>query len=271
MPPRAVPNSLAQHILSLLPTDGTPVANRIMRAMLAKKLERRIETDSYFEALSELATTGAIGRSRGRGGTIFLASSPPEIAPPPPEPIVEDRWAEADLMYPTKLYLERHFAPSLDLPSGSTFFVSDTSNIGPRDGQWARPDFVLVTVMRFSIVPGSQLDVHSFELKTASGGTVPAVHEALAQTRFTNFGHLIWHVPLNSDAEARLPEIEAQCEKHGVGLILIRDPENLASWEVLLDAEQTDTPPATIDAFLQSRLPPAHVAKVRDAARGERS
>ena len=49
--------------------------------------------------------------------------------------------------------------------------------------------------MRFKLMPGAQVDVHSFELKTESGCTVQSVHEALAQTRFTHFGHLVWHLP----------------------------------------------------------------------------
>ena len=108
--------------------------------------------------------------------------------------------------------------------------------------------------MRFRLLPGRQVDVHSFELKAESGGTVQAVHEALAQTRFTHFGHLVWHVPVNSKAEARLPEIEQHCEAHGIGLVIIRDPTNYETWEVRLDPERKNTTAATIDAFLLSRF-----------------
>ena len=54
--------------------------------------------------------------------------------------------------------------------------------------------------MRFKLLPGAQIDVHSFELKTETGATDLAVYEALAQTRFTHFGHLVWHLPKGSRA-----------------------------------------------------------------------
>lgn len=261
---------LADHIVALLPEDGTPVVNRIMRAMLAKRLSSRIDPATYFEAVEQLASRNAIGRARGRGGSIFLASEPPtQLVEPPPKSAPPGEWSEARLMAPTERYLEKIFSTSLDLPPGATFVVTDTSTTGPREGQWARPDFILVSVMRFQLVPGSQLDVHSFELKAEAGGSVQAVHEALAQTRFTNFGHLVWHVPVGSKAEAKLPEIETHCKKHGIGLIVIRDPNDIESWETLLDAIPKKTSASTIDAFLTSRLSPAHRDKIVRAVLGE--
>jgi hypothetical protein len=122
-------------------------------------------------------------------------------------------------MAPLRRFLEGAFQEGLDLPAGSICIVQDTSAMGPVRGRWARPDYILVSAMRFKLMPGSQIDVHSFELKTESGATDLAVYEALAQTRFTHFGHLVWHLPTNSKAEARLAEIEKQCEEHGIGLI----------------------------------------------------
>ena len=83
--------------------------------------------------------------------------------------------------------------------------VPNASTMGPRRGRWARPDFILVSAMRFNLMPGAQLDVHSFEFKTESGASVLAVHEALAQTRFTHFGHLVWHLPPDSKARPSSP------------------------------------------------------------------
>jgi hypothetical protein len=108
--------------------------------------------------------------------------------------------------------------------------------------------------MRFKLMPGSQVDVHSFELKTESGCTVQAVHEALAQTRFTHFGHLVWHLPKNSKAEARLAEIEKHCDEHGVGLIRMRDPSAADAYEILLDPIRKRTLPSVVEGFLEARL-----------------
>lgn len=41
------PPDLAARILGLLPGDGTPVLNRVMRAMLARACERPIDQETY--------------------------------------------------------------------------------------------------------------------------------------------------------------------------------------------------------------------------------
>ena len=255
------PEVIAQHVVGLLPDDGTPVANRIVRTMLARRLEKRIDVALYFEAVDQLSKREVIGRARGSGGSIFLARAGEEVTANQPK-ATQEEWSEARLMPPLKHYLERYFPQSLDLPKTARTFVADTSAVGPRTGQWARPDFIFISVMPFQLLPGRQVDVHSIELKAEAGGSVQAVHEALAQTRFTNFGHLFWHVTGGSRCEARLPEIESQCDAHGIGLVIIRDPADPSFWETRLDARQKHTPPATIDAFLLSRLGPTHREKL---------
>lgn len=157
-------------------------------------------------------------------------------------------------MPPLRTYLEGAFKAGLDLPKDATAIVRDTSAMGPPKGQWARPDFILVSAMRFNLLPGAQVDVHSFELKRESGGTVLAVHEALAQTRFTHFGHLVWHLPEKSKIEARLAEIEDHCDEHGIGLIRIRDPLDPTGYEIRVDPVRKATAPAATEAFLDLRL-----------------
>lgn len=252
--PRPIPNekNVPEHILKLLPEDGTPVLNRVMRVMLAREFQHEIDSELYFRALDKLTADKRIGRQRGQGGQVFAISAPmPE--PTLTAPAVED-WPEAGLMKPLEKYLKGPFGDGLDLPAGAISIVHDTSTVGPRTGQWARPDYILVSAMRFKLMPGAQVDVHSFELKTESGGSVQAVHEALAQTRFTHFGHLVWHLPKHSKAEAKLAEIEKHCDEHGIGLILMRDPKHVESCEIRVDPVRKATPPIAIEGFLESRL-----------------
>ena len=263
--PATVPRISAQ-LLELLPEDGSPVLNRVLRTMIARSLEAPISQELYFKAVDKIASEGLIGRARGQGGKIFLARFEPQI--PLIQPVT-DVWTEAQLMEPLKQYLNGPFSKAQDLPSDATWIVADTSTIGPRSGQWVRPDFIAVSVMRFQLLPGREVAVHSFELKTEAGGTVQAVHEALAQTRFTHFGHLVWHLPVSSKAEARLTEIKQQCEIHGIGLIIIRAPEDLESWEVILDPSRKETDTATIDGFLLTRLSEPQKKQLRQAVFGD--
>ena len=193
-------DDIAAQMLTLLPDDGTPVLNRVMRVMLSRALAARIDQDQYFKARDLLLKQGRVGIQRGQGGQIFLL--PEAAAPRPRVPAKKpsETWTEADLMAPLQAFLDGPFRKGLDLPHGAACIVQDTSAMGPRRGRWARPDFILVSAMKFNLMPGAQVDVHSFELKTESGATDLAVYEALAQTRFTHFGHLVWHLPENSKA-----------------------------------------------------------------------
>jgi hypothetical protein len=248
------PRGVREAILKLLPEDGTPVLNRVMQVMLTRSLGRQISQEEYFAARDNLFENDLIGRLRGQGGTIFLAKQHSESRPPERAAALTERWTEARLMEPLREFLEGSFRVGLDLPSNAFCVVQDTSRIGPTKGRWARPDFVLVSAMKFKLMSGAQVDVHSFELKTETGVDNLAVYEALAQTRFTHFGHLVWHLPRNSPQETILPEIKAQCDEHGVGLIRIIDPKKPEATEILLDPVRKETLPALVDSFLESRL-----------------
>jgi hypothetical protein len=259
---------VAERLKSLLPPDGTPVLNRVLRLMLSRDFGQTVSDELYEKARDQLFDTGQIGRLRGQGGQVFLAKSEngksPEVAPID----TKSGFSESELMPHLERYLNGTFQKELDLPVHGKWLVKDTSRVGPPLGRWARPDFILITAMRFRIMPGAQLDVYSFELKAEFGATDLAVYEALAQTRFTHFGYLVWHAPENSTALARLPEITAQCGQHGVGLIRIRDPEDDKSFETILDPVRKATQAAAVDGFLEQRLDEKELGLLRSALEG---
>ncbi len=259
--------ALQAAILAMLPEDGTPVLNRVMRVMLARKLERTVDDDAFFKARDTLLSEGVVGRLRGQGGQIFLAKPEPEVPREPAPADPKDVWSEASLMAPLQAYLEGPFRAALDLPAQGACIVQDTSVKGPYRGKWARPDFILVSAMRFRLMPGAQVDLHSFELKTEAGGGVLAIHEALAQTRWTHFGHLVWHLPEGCKGEAMLDDIINHCEEHGIGFIRMREPRRSAGGgcEVLVDPRRKPTLSAVVDGFLESRLSPEQKTMLREA------
>ena len=246
---------LKDTMLSLLPPDGTPVLNRVMRLMLARRLERGVDQESFFAARDALLADGLVGRLRGQGGQVFLVR-PEKSASEPAAATRDEPWSERRLMAPLQAFLEGPFRKGLDIPNGGAVLVQDTSASGSHRGRWARPDFILVSAMRFRLMPGVQVDLHAFELKTEAGGSVLAVHEALAQTRFTHFGHLVWHVPEGSRGEALLDDLVTHCEEHGIGFIRMRDPARAATdgCEILVDPRRKPTLNGVVDGFLESRL-----------------
>ena len=263
MPPSV--DAVAERMEQLLPQDGTPVLNRVLQAMLSRELESPVSQDLYFRASDRLSKAQRIGRLRGQGGQVFLTPRPTKKSVTDAAPDIR---REAALMAPLGGYLTETFCKGLDLPTDGASVVQDTSTIGPVRGRFARPDFIVVTAMRFRLLPGAQIDVHSFELKTEQGATDESVYEALAQTRFTHFGHLVWHLPTDSRCEIRLVDIEKQCDQHGVGLIRMRDPNDHPSYEILLDPVRKATPAAIVDGFLESRLTDTHRTAIARVVNG---
>lgn len=256
-------------MLALLPADGTPVLNRVMRVMLARHLERAVDEETFFKARDALLAKGVVGRLRGQGGQIFLAQEKAAQSSQPTGQEEPEVWPETRLMKPLRLFLEGSFRKNLDMPAHSAFIIQDTSVMGGHKGKWARPDFILVTAMRFKLMPGAQVDLHSFELKTESGGSVLAIHEALAQTRFTHFGHFVWHLPEGSKSEAKLDDIVTHCDEHGIGLIRMRDPSKPQTCEILVDPRRKPTLPSTVDGFLEIKLSAEQKETLMQAVRGK--
>ena len=260
--------AISKIILNQLPGDGTPVSNRIMRILLSRQMGKIVNSDNYFSARDILFDRGQIGRQRGRGGQIFRVAVATDRGQS--EDSSEDV-AEAALMAPLENFLRTSFLPNLDLPPISASWIKNTSQPQGRKGIWLNPDFVLVSAARFRLVPDLQLDVHAFELKPVSKGSLQAVAQAVAQTRFAHYGHLVWHLPPNNRFESRIEEIESYCEHQGIGLILIRDPGTPEGFEVRVDPERKLTPAAAIDAFLEQRLNEKEQQQLADFIHGATS
>ncbi|RTL48417.1 MAG: hypothetical protein EKK40_18115 [Bradyrhizobiaceae bacterium] len=265
---------VADRVLALLPSDGSPILNRVMRVMLSQHFERSISEDLYAEARDLLESEKKIARQRGQGGQICLIAPAANngVKAKSRKPAAQpETLYEADLMASVEQYLGTTFRKGLDLPEGCFSAVRDTSKMGPPLGKWARPDFILVTAMRFDLMPVAQVDVHSFELKTEYGATDLAVYEALAHTRFTHFGHLIWHLPAKSSAENRLADIAEQCTTHGIGLIRALDVKDFENYQIILDPVRKPTLPTEVELFLRIRLEDHHKNALREVTRGNRT
>lgn len=264
--------ALQDEIVALLPADGTPVLNRVMRVLLARKLEQTIDEDTFFAARDALLAEGMVGRLRGQGGQVFLTmpdNATAQVAET--HPTIKEEWSEARLMNPLQAFLEGPFRKSLDLSDAGVCIVENTSVKGPYRGKWARPDFILVSALRFRLLPGAQVDLHSFELKTEAGGGVLAIHEALAQTRFTHFGHFVWHMPAGSKSEPMLDDVATHCEEHGIGLIRMKDPlrpTEEGGCEVLVDPRRKPTLGSVVEGFLESRLTNEQKERLMRAVQG---
>ena len=244
-------DDIAKQMLVLLPDDGTPVLNRVMHIMVTQALATDIRKELYDCAVEQLKSNGNIDSSRGRGGKIHLKN----------RDVFEETisassatWSEAKLMPFVQKFLNGQIQKMLQSFEGTKCLSYDTSRIGKTGIQWSRPDFTLLSARPLPFLSDVQLDVHSFELKAENGISDRAVFEALAHRRFTNFSHLICHLPKKSKLESRWDGIRKLCKEHGIGLIRIYDPAKPSEWEILTEPDRKEKEAAVIDKFLRERL-----------------
>lgn len=240
---------LADRLMHILPADGRQMMNHEARTLLGQAIEAPVEGKTYFSLLAHLEREGEIKRARGQGGAVRLAK-PRSAAPLTPQPRVH----EYRLMPSLQKFLELRFWRRLALPDDANWTVIDTSSGGAHDGQWRRCDFTGIAIAPRAVLPGTDIDLYTFELKATDSGNISAVAEAEAQTRGSNYGYLVWHAPDRSAVASRLDGVERECQRKGVGLILFGDPQDLDSFDHRICAARQPTDAKSVDKFLASRL-----------------
>jgi hypothetical protein len=145
-----------------------------------------------------------------------------------------------------------------------SLIVQNTAHGGIPAGLWTRPDLAAAVVTRYTYAPVPQLDLYGFELKMAAGCTVYAVHEALAHTTFVNFAYLVIFLPDPTHSEREnLRRMMEQAQKHGVGIVIVKDPVNDESYDVVLAAQRQSPKRKRIDDFISQRFDRANQLALR--------
>lgn len=164
---------------------------------------------------------------------------------------------ESDLYPWVQDFLEVRFRDRLKPAFGTLDSISAiTATAGAAaSGHWSRPDLALVALWRAKYALSWMLDLHGFEVKTASGCTPAAVHEALSHASMVHYSHLMWHKPGWNDFAPECRAVLERCERYGIGLIHFADPENVDSFSVRLTARRHEPSIEAIDDFIESRFP----------------
>lgn len=256
--------SVEAWILELLPKSGEPITNQIMKANIIRRSASPLSPDAYFKARDTLHARGAIGRMRGPGGLIFLIDETLDAdQTTTAQDVTPAIISERSLMPALVEGIETTFLPWLDLPPNSTPITMDVSE-RKLQGRWANPDAILLTVSPLKVFGGRHIDLHSFELKTETGCNVLAVHEALAQSRFSHYAHLVWHLPAGSEQENTLDQISEHCTLHGVGLLRFEHINGAPNLTTIIRAKRTDTSLQKVDDFLEMRLTAAQISRIKN-------
>jgi hypothetical protein len=168
--------------------------------------------------------------------------------------------AESDLYPGVHDYLELRFRDRLKPAFGELRTISAVTATagGAASGHWSRPDLTLAALSRSKYGLAWSLHLHGFEVKTRTGCTPAAVHEALSHAAMVHFAHLVWHRSDWNEREAECKAILDRCARYGIGLITFADPENSDSFSVRLDAGRHNPSAEAIDEFIETRFSNAH-------------
>lgn len=169
--------------------------------------------------------------------------------------------SERLLYAPTRRFLHVSFVQRLKEQSSIgdlQIYAADTSvTPGGDGGQWTRPDIAALVLGRGKFVPYWRADLHTFEVKTASGVTETSVHEANAQGRFGHYPWLVFQAvgraTISADGiYARLRKLASHL---GVGMINFINPEKPQDWQIALWPRRTGADDQIADNFVRERFP----------------
>lgn len=243
-----------KRLLAGVPNDGSSIGNVTLRNSL------RWDRTRYFAVRNSLVDADVLMRGGGRGGSVRRTA----IDPDPPViyrreielyplmcPVIEHDWAA-----------ERGVAPIAVVQTG----LQGRADTG---GTWTRPDITCVAMRTFPYVPGTYLDIATFEVKRVAALDVRAVFEAVAHRRAATEAYLLVYTPFGA-AEAALRDVMEVAAEHGVGVTTADDPGEFDTWDQHVPAKRFPTDPAMLDEFIRRQLPPEYKERIAARVRDER-
>jgi hypothetical protein len=205
----------AQKLLQLIPADGSFKGNTTLRRDSGL-------ADEYWKVRDELEKAGLITLGKGRGGSVALQPTAPVAAVEAAlkdENLVDD---ESKLYDPLKKLLDHDWGN--EAKETEDFFelrITASPRERSRDsGQWSRPDLTLVEVNTFEYLPGSNLEVTTFEVKRfADVQNIASVYEAAAHSRWAHYAYLVAEVPKE---KTDLPDrFVSEVQRFRIGLMIM--------------------------------------------------
>jgi len=153
------------------------------------------------------------------------------------------------------------FRPRL---GANAFWTIDTSLLsGDDENVWSRPDVTSIVVSRGKYSSHSQLTIISGEVKLKSGADLKAVHQTLAQSRYTNLAYLICESDERTRRSSLSKELGVQCERLGLGYSTFIDPNDVSTYKVHVHAKRHEPSVDDLDYFIETRIDEGHQDSLR--------
>ncbi len=241
-------------LLGLIPTDGSPKGNVTLLDEFkgnAKKERGVFLTDEdYWDVRNSLISDGRLVKGRGRGGSVYLAHEGAVVSASKPA----KKLKESDLYAPFYETISKTWVRENEIKD---FISQNTASQGKKKtgGKWTRPDVSLVAVKKFEFIPGTILEVITFEIKPEDEFGVEGVFETAAQSVFAHKSYLAIAVSKTGKPDSEdFSRIERLCERFGIGLLTFSDPADWVTFEEFVTPERKNPDPKDVNSFIQTQI-----------------
>jgi hypothetical protein len=238
-----------QEFIAALQTAGGSSGNGSLRRAL------NWDEEFYWRVQGDLIKAGRVVAGRGKGGSVRLTEIQAVVATAKaatiPGGIASQSAAlkERDLYAPVKASIEGKWIERFALDD---VLVDETHSRGSKDtgGTFTRPDITAVGIRRYVYLP-KRLEVITFEIKPAEAVSIMGVLEAIAHREAAHRTYVVYAASrANLDTANDGERIMELAQKYGVGIVLAENPDDVESWEIMLDAIRHEPDPARLDRFL---------------------
>ena len=130
--------------------------------------------------------------------------------------------------------------------------VDETHSRGSKDtgGTFTRPDITAVGIRSY-IYLSKRLEIVTFEIKPAEAVSIMGVLEAIAHREAAHRAYVIFATSrVKFETESEFERIIELAQQYGVGIVLTENPNDVESWEIMVDAIRHEPDPARLDQFL---------------------
>ena len=198
------------------------------------------DDEKYFRTRKQLIEEGLVEIGRGKGGSVYLLDSQDQEVDNAGVSKVQSGDAEHEKNHYPKVVSKLENQLKQDFEAA---VVEQTAHQGgkPTGGKWSRPDILAVTVQKFEYIVEDEFLLRSYEVKLSDSVDTDAVAEAAAHKRLAQLAYLVI-VPHKDEkkifepSNIRRRNIEKECLKVGVGLLLISDYNDVSEVEYAVDA-----------------------------------
>jgi hypothetical protein len=228
-------------LLAAMPAKGS-ISNGALRSELGWDEPR------YFYIRNKLFQAGKLRNGRGRSVQLVVQIAPQNAGAAP------SRTPESDLYAPIIGTLGSQWVLDHQIQD---WIIDLTAHQGRRDtgGKWTRPDITLGTRNTYVYAPITQIELNTFEVKTHDGLDVTAVYEALAHRRAAHYSYVLACVPEEKRDECKdvIERLGDDAHEHGIGLVVIENPNDYDSWNFEVEPELHEPEPAELDKFIRTQ------------------